>query len=111
MATVVSSAVESGLVASLTVELDALREENKDRGRENAEMAAEETRLRAEVAAHADAHYRVRKIVDGSDTTSTIEKLDQKQCVEELARMLGGATITETTLRHAFEMFQLARSR
>ncbi len=65
----------------------------------------------AQVAAHADAHYRVRKIVDGNDTTSTIEELDQKQCVEELARMLGGATITDTTLRHASEMSQLARSR
>ena len=65
----------------------------------------------AQVAAHADAHYRVRKIVDGSDTTSTIEELDQQQCVEELARMLGGATITGATLRHASEMFQLARSR
>ena len=65
----------------------------------------------AQVAAHADAHYRVRKIVDESDTTSTIEELDQQQCVEELARMLGGATITQATLRHASEMFQLARSR
>ena len=65
----------------------------------------------AQVAAHADAHYRVSKIVDESDTTSTIEELDQQQCVEELARMLGGATITQATLRHASEMFQLARSR
>ena len=65
----------------------------------------------AQVAAHARAHYKAKKIVDGSSTVSVIETLDSKKRVEELARMLGGAVITENTRRHASELFQLARSK
>jgi DNA repair protein RecN (Recombination protein N) len=42
------------------------------------------------VAAPADAHYVVTKQVRNGRTTSTIELLDKKARVTELARMLGG---------------------
>ena len=37
-------------------------------------------------------------------THSTIEVLDKPQRVDEIARMLGGVTITEATREHALEM-------
>lgn len=46
----------------------------------------------APVAAAGDAHYVVSKEVIAGRTESRIELLDRKQRVEELARMLGGAT-------------------
>jgi DNA repair protein RecN (Recombination protein N) len=58
-----------------------------------------------QVAAHGDQHYVVEK-TSGSDgrPVSHLEQLDRKTRVEELARMLGGQQITETTRKHAREM-------
>jgi DNA repair protein RecN (Recombination protein N) len=58
-----------------------------------------------QVAAHGDEHYVVVK-ASGSDgrPVSHLEQLDRKTRVEELARMLGGQQITETTRKHAREM-------
>jgi len=44
------------------------------------------------------------KASDGETTRSQLEGLDKKQRVGEIARMLGGAKITENTLAHAAEM-------
>ena len=59
----------------------------------------------AQVAARADQHLVVRKVVrpDGR-TVSTVALLDRAARVEELARMLGGAVLTEVTRRHAQEL-------
>jgi DNA repair protein RecN (Recombination protein N) len=46
----------------------------------------------------------VSKGVENGVTLSRITRLDDKQRVEEIARMLGGVKITETTLKHAAEM-------
>ena len=59
-----------------------------------------------QVAACADHHYRVRKEVDGGRTVTAVTPLDNAGRVEELSRMLGGLTITDTTRRHAREMLQ-----
>jgi DNA repair protein RecN (Recombination protein N) len=58
-----------------------------------------------QVAAHGDQHYVVEK-TSGRDgrPVSHLEQLDRKTRVEELARMLGGQQITETTRKHAREM-------
>jgi DNA repair protein RecN (Recombination protein N) len=58
-----------------------------------------------QVAAHGDQHFVVEK-TSGSDgrPVSRLELLDRKTRVEELARMLGGQQITETTRKHAREM-------
>ena len=62
-----------------------------------------------QVAAHAHHHYVVSKITENSGTESTIENLNKARRVEELARMLGGAKVTEQTLSHASELFDLAQ--
>jgi DNA repair protein RecN (Recombination protein N) len=41
---------------------------------------------------------------DGGKTVSRIDVLDNKARVEEVARMLGGIEITETTRKHAREL-------
>lgn len=63
-----------------------------------------------QVAAHAHQHYVVSKITDNSSAESSIIHLNQSQRIEELARMLGGAKVTQQTLSHASELFDLATS-
>ena len=63
-----------------------------------------------QVAAHAHQHYVVSKITENSSAESSIVHLNQSQRIEELARMLGGAKVTEQTLSHASELFDLATS-
>ncbi|WP_457674399.1 DNA repair protein RecN [Thiolapillus sp.] len=60
-----------------------------------------------QVAAQAHQQLRVSKQTDGRQTETTIEPLDADQRVEEIARMLGGAKITERTLDHAREMIAI----
>lgn len=62
-----------------------------------------------QVASYGQHHWQVSKYnnADGQ-TISTIQKLDEPMRVEEIARMLGGEVLTETTLRHAAEMLQVA---
>ncbi len=58
-----------------------------------------------QVAARADQHYVVSKVeADDGRPVSRIALLDRRARVEELARMLGGLTITDTTRKHAREM-------
>ncbi len=57
-----------------------------------------------QVAARGTHHYEVRKSTTDGSTYSVIRALDQQGRIDELARMLGGLTITDTTRRHAREM-------
>jgi DNA repair protein RecN (Recombination protein N) len=57
-----------------------------------------------QVAATADQQWRVSKSVEEGVTLSHITVLKGEQRVEEIARMLGGVKITETTRKHAAEM-------
>ncbi|MBI5430369.1 MAG: DNA repair protein RecN [Nitrosomonadales bacterium] len=57
-----------------------------------------------QVAASADQQWQVSKAVENGITLSRISVLDGAQRVEEIARMLGGVKITETTRKHAAEM-------
>ncbi len=61
-----------------------------------------------QVAAMADAQWQVSKSLRGGAALSTISVLTQTERVEELARMLGGVKITETTRKHAAEMLGLS---
>lgn len=61
-----------------------------------------------QVACMADAHYLIRKEVEGERTYTKVQDLSAEQRAQELARMLGGVEITETTLHHAEEMLRLA---
>jgi DNA repair protein RecN (Recombination protein N) len=55
-----------------------------------------------------DAHYMIEKTVKKNVTSTAIYELNEQQSVEELARLLGGSTITEAVLANAKEMRQLA---
>ncbi len=57
-----------------------------------------------QIAALADSHYIVRKVIVKDRTSTAVEKLTASERVEEVARMLGGIKITERTRRHAEEM-------
>jgi DNA repair protein RecN (Recombination protein N) len=51
-----------------------------------------------QVAAYADRHYRVEKQEEGGRTRTVLVLLEGEERVREMARMLGGARITERTL-------------
>ena len=59
---------------------------------------------------HLDVYKRqIEKQVKNSETVTEIFRLNEEQSVEELARMLGGAEITNAVLQNAREMKDLAR--
>lgn len=62
----------------------------------------------AQIAAMADVHFIIEKKVEGQETQTAIRRLDEKESVLELARILGGAQITQTVLDSAEEMKELA---
>ena len=64
-----------------------------------------------QIAAMADHHYFIEKTTDGVKTVTMLERLTEERSVEELARMLGGASITEAVLENAREMKALAASK
>ncbi|HEY4573374.1 MAG TPA: DNA repair protein RecN, partial [Thermoanaerobaculia bacterium] len=57
-----------------------------------------------QVASYGDLHFRVSKKVDGGRTSVKVEELEGKARVEEVARMLAGKQITDTSLSHAREL-------
>lgn len=57
-----------------------------------------------QVAAQADAQWQVSKAAHAGKTLSSILVLDGAGRIEEIARMLGGVKITETTRKHAAEL-------
>jgi DNA repair protein RecN (Recombination protein N) len=62
-----------------------------------------------QVASQSDHQLRVAKHVADGKTRTRIETLDEAARIEELARMLGGTTITDRTREHAREMLGAAR--
>ena len=59
-----------------------------------------------QVAAQGNHHLKVSKSQTGEKTVSQVQILGRAERVEEVARMLGGATITDTTRRHARELLE-----
>ena len=57
-----------------------------------------------QVAARADWQWSIAKETVGGQTVSSVVVLDKPARIGEIARMLGGEKITETTRRHAAEM-------
>jgi len=62
----------------------------------------------SQIAAMADAHFLIEKEVEEGRTKTGIRELGREEIYIELARMLGGAEITEAVLQNAKEMKQLA---
>ena len=63
----------------------------------------------APIAAFADAHYVVTKHNDGGVAKSGVSRVDQKERVAEVARMLAGAKVTGAALKAATELIRAAR--
>ena len=61
-----------------------------------------------QVAACGEQHWQVYKHSEGEQTISQIHILDPQGRTEEIARMLGGETLTDTTRRHAAELLAMA---
>jgi DNA repair protein RecN (Recombination protein N) len=62
-----------------------------------------------QIAAYADAHYRVDKVMRSGRTVVSVSRLAEDERVEELARMLGGARITASARDHAAQLLADAR--
>ncbi len=63
----------------------------------------------AQIAAMADWHFVIEKTVGEMDTRTNIRPMDEKESIEELARILGGAKITDAVMQNAKEMKELAK--
>ncbi len=61
-----------------------------------------------QIAAMADSHFLIEKTSNEISTISQIRKLDYEESIAELARMLGGVKITDTVLKNAKEMKEMA---
>ncbi|MBS5334460.1 MAG: DNA repair protein RecN [Clostridiales bacterium] len=59
-----------------------------------------------QIAATGDYNYRIYKESDETSTYTSVEPLTEEKKIEEIARLLGGAVITETTLQSAKELIQ-----
>jgi len=71
-----------------------------------------------QIAASADNHFVVRKEtiavegegnVEGTRTVTTVRELHNEESLEQIAWMLGGENVTDTTREHALELMSLAR--
>lgn len=63
-----------------------------------------------QIAAMADSHFVIEKTVKQDKTITSVRELSKDAQIEEIARMLGGVSITETTLQNAREMKELAKN-
>ena len=57
-----------------------------------------------QIAKYGAHHFQIAKHVDNDRTHTVIRPIDKKERIDEIARMLGGETITEKTLAHAREI-------
>ena len=63
-----------------------------------------------QVAAQGHHHFRVSKAVAGDRTHSQVRPLDDRERIEELARMLGGVEITREVRANARQMLARAQA-
>jgi DNA repair protein RecN (Recombination protein N) len=64
-----------------------------------------------QIAAYADQHFRVEKREEEGRTATTVAALVRNDRVREVARMLGGESVTDTSLQHARELITQARGK
>ena len=62
-----------------------------------------------QIAAMADTHFMIEKGLEDGRTVTNIFSLDEEGSNKELARLLGGEEITETSLQNALEMRKMAK--
>jgi DNA repair protein RecN (Recombination protein N) len=59
-----------------------------------------------QIAASADTHFQIEKRVERGRTRATVVRLDERQRIDELARMLGGEAISDGLRASAREMLK-----
>ncbi len=59
-----------------------------------------------QIATFADHHYRIEKKESGGRTKTSVRNITGDERTEEVARMLSGAKVTETSLKHAEQMIK-----
>ena len=62
-----------------------------------------------QIAAFADQHFLIEKMESKGRTQTRIRRLEDAERVQEIARMLSGATLTDTSLRHAENLLSASR--
>ena len=62
-----------------------------------------------QIASFADQHYLIEKKEAGGRTKTSVRQLDQDERTKEIARMVSGAKLTETSLKHAEQMLKANR--
>ena len=62
-----------------------------------------------QIAAMADTHFEIEKHQKGTETITEIHPLEGDDSVRELARLLGGAELTQAVFENAKEMKELAQ--
>jgi DNA repair protein RecN (Recombination protein N) len=63
-----------------------------------------------QIASYADRHLTVRKEVSGGQTTTTVRPMEGDVRLQELAEMIGGHRITDTTRAQARELLEAAQA-
>ncbi len=62
-----------------------------------------------QIASFADQHYLIEKRESGGRTKTSVRQLDTEERTRELARMISGAKLTDTSLAHAEQMLKTNR--
>lgn len=62
-----------------------------------------------QIAANADTHYCIEKKTSNERTFTVINKLNDEERKDEIARLIAGSNITEKTMEHASEIIELAK--
>jgi len=60
----------------------------------------------AQIACMADNHFLIEKMSDKETTQTSVKKLNKEEIKSEIARILGGAVISDITIKHAEEMLE-----
>ncbi|MCL1911176.1 MAG: DNA repair protein RecN [Leptospirales bacterium] len=64
-----------------------------------------------QIASMSDSHYFIQKSKTGDRITTSVRRLNRKEKIREVARMLAGETITDLSIRHAEEMIENAETK
>ncbi len=64
----------------------------------------------SQIAAMADTHFLIHKESRNDKTYTGVTSLDKAGRIKELGRIIGGVSVTDTTLKSAEEMLEMAKS-
>ena len=97
--TIVFDEIDTGVSGEIADRMADMMQEMGDRNRQVISI----THL-PQIAACGAHNYRISKVSDDKMTYTTVLPLSHEEKVEEIARLLGGSNITETTLKSAEEL-------